>query len=183
MYKTKSWDIANKRYVDQYSSYNTCAYRVQESGLSRCRRTGILIPIANIKRSVLSRHHNITHLITTIDSHIPRAMSLSWKRAQYCTVIVNMQSKSGVLRNTRYPFKTHLQLKSRSPVRPRHPIQLFNRFEILHEARQYHCRTICKITKWYDNRYISYGQRRFHKIGLRMSFGRISYIAQHPRLG
>ena len=51
-----------------------------------------------------------------------------------------------------------------------HPFQLPNHFEILHRARQYHCRALWQISKWLSNWVISYGQTRFHKIWIQDEF-------------
>ena len=57
--------------------------------------------------------------------------------------------------------------------------QLPGRFEILHRARQYHRRALCKfetdctiVTDVMD-------ERDFARFEFKMSFGRLSYIAQY----
>ena len=41
---------------------------------------------------------------------------------------------------------------------------LFGHFEILHRARQWHCRALCKISKWFNNWNAYYGRIGFHEI-------------------
>ena len=45
-----------------------------------------------------------------------------------------------------------------------HASQLLNHFEVLHKARQCHCRALCKISKRFGNRTVRYGQMSFRDI-------------------
>ena len=57
--------------------------------------------------------------------------------------------------------------KSRSPITAASIIQSF---ELLHRARQDHCRTLCKISKWFDNWGRSYKRTRFCEIWVKNEF-------------
>ena len=65
--------------------------------------------------------------------------------------------------NIGYPSKTHLKLKSRE-ISFVYNIRSSNRFEMLHRARQYNCRALCKISARLDNCKRSYGQTWLHEI-------------------
>ena len=67
--------------------------------------------------------------------------------------------------------------KSRSLITP---ISVAYRFDILHRARQWYCRALCKISKRLDNWEIRYRQTRFQ---FKMSYGGIqTYTAQAPQV-
>ena len=80
--------------------------------------------------------------------------------------------------NTGYPSETHFKLKSRktSLVHNTHlSCNLFSScqfvFEILHKARQWYCRALCKISKRFHNWETSYEQTRFHEIWVSSKYG------------
>ena len=56
-----------------------------------------------------------------------------------------------------------------------------NHFEILHRARHWHCRALCKILKWLDHWNGCYERTIFFKIWVKMSFKGISYMPTAPR--
>ena len=69
-------------------------------------------------------------------------------------------------RNSSLGNSSSIQI-SRNTVRP---FQLSNCLEILHRARQYHCRALYKIAKQLDNWERCYGRTRFREIWVEDEF-------------
>ena len=70
--------------------------------------------------------------------------------------------------------------KCSNPVRQWHQFHLSNRFEILHRARQYHCRDLCKISKRYACREKVMDKRDFTRFEFHMNYDRIFYVVTAP---
>ena len=73
----------------------------------------------------------------------------------------------GVLCNIRYLSETHLKLKSREISSP-------------HNLFINHPVVLTKVQNDWTSGMDVMGERDFTRFGVKMSFGRISYIAQHP---
>ena len=68
-----------------------------------------------------------------------------------------------------YRISPESQIKT-SRHRQQHPFWLRNLFEILHRARQYHCRALCNISEQLDNWDIRYGKTGYRGILVSCAF-------------
>ena len=81
---------------------------------------------------------------------------------------------------TKLNTRTHTQTQiSWNLVCPQHIFHLLNRFDILHRARQYHCRSLCNISKRLGNWKICPGQTWFHEIWVDVCMLRQPPDSQH----
>ena len=83
-------------------------------------------------------------------------------------------------------YRTSLQNTSSTHITqnlicPQVIAQLMNNFEILHRARQYHCRALCKILKWFVDWNWCYGHTWFHEIWVSDKFGMDNLCCSRPQ--
>ena len=111
-----------------------------------------------------------------ISLYQPKDLFVIGPRIQMCKC-----NQYWVLFNIEYPSETHFKLKHHETLFG-HIICLRNPIVLKFCTEQWYCRAMCKIPRRLDYLNGCYGRRDFARFGFKMSFGRMSYIAQHPRI-
>ena len=91
-----------------------------------------------------------------------------WNHCRYCPPAFASQEAWGRSKIGFPPNSSEAQI-SHNLACPYHPFQLSSRFEMLHRARQWHCRALCEISKRFDDWKLSNRQIRFREIWVQVS--------------